>query len=279
VLGFVELGLAIKFLSNADMVDHWGVLRIEPFLLSWIIIGVGLALYLFGYLHFPHDNKNRRPGPLAIGLGLASMAFVLYLGSGFLTNERSGSYQPLTLLSGLAPPVCYSFFNPCDCPQGLECFKDLEEGLAYAKEVNKPILIDFTGYACVNCRKMEEHVWPTKPVFPHLNDDYVLISLYVDDKEDLPDIEQQTVTQSHNGQQRRLRRVGDKWSHFQAEYFKANTQPYYVLLSPDGQNLLTQPRGYTPNEDEYANFLRCGLENYQRLTETGKTDEQQLGME
>ena len=263
ILGFLELALALKFLSNADLVKHWELLTIEPFLAIWLLIFLGLALYLFGLIHFPHYGKERSNG-IKIGLGLVSFAFVVYLGSGFMVNQATNSYRPLTLLSGMAPPVCYSWFKSCDCPQNLTCFKDLEQGLAYARKVNKPVLLDFTGYACVNCRKMEEHVWPTKPVSPLLEKEYVLISLYVDDRQELP-ADQQVEVKHALGGTRKLRTVGNKWSYFQIEYFQTNTQPYYVLLSPDGQ-LLTQPRGYTPEEETYAGFLQCGKDAFSRLS-------------
>lgn len=263
ILGFLELALALKFLSNADLVKHWELLTIEPFLAIWLLIFLGLALYLFGLIHFPHYGKERSNG-VKIGLGLVSFAFVVYLGSGFMVNQATNSYRPLTLLSGMAPPVCYSWFKSCDCPQDLTCFKDLEQGLAYARKVNKPVMLDFTGYACVNCRKMEEHVWPTKPVYPLLEKDYVLISLYVDDREELP-ADQQVEVKNALGGTRKLRTVGNKWSYFQTEYFQTNTQPYYVLLSPDGQ-LLTQPRGYTPEQETYAGFLQCGKDAFTRLS-------------
>lgn len=262
-LGFLELALALKFLSNADLVKHWEILAIEPFLAIWLLIFLGLALYLFGFLHFPHYGKERTNGGKII-LGVASLAFAIYLGTGFMVNKATNSYQPLTLLSGLAPPVTYSWFRPGDCPQDLNCFKDLEAGMAYARKVNKPVMIDFTGHACVNCRKMEEHVWPTKPVYPFLEKDYVLISLYVDDKRELPE-DQQIEVESALGGTRKLRTIGNKWSHFQTEYFQTNTQPYYVLMSPDGQ-LLAQPRGYTPEEEQYAGFLQCGKDAFSRLS-------------
>lgn len=266
VLGFLELALALKFLSNADLVKHWGILKIEPFLGLWILIFLGLALYLFGVIKFPHDSPIKKLGIGRTGLGVLSFAFVLYLASGFIYSEQSGSYRPLKLLSGLAPPVCYSWVHNCDCPQNLECFKDLDDGLAYAKKQNKPVMIDFTGHACVNCRKMEEHVWPEREVYTQLRDDYVLISLYVDDKRELPQ-EEQVVVEKATGGKRKLRRVGDKWAHFQTEYFQTNTQPYYVLLSPDGEQLLNAPVGYTPNVGEFADFLQCGQDAFRRMAE------------
>lgn len=261
VLGFLELALALKFLSNADLVNKWGFLKIELFLGLWIIIFLLLAIYLIGKIRFPHDGPMKKIPLPRLGLAILSLAFVIYLATGF-------RYKPLTLLSGLAPPVCYSWFNPCDCPQNLECYKDFYDGLAYAKKVNKPILVDFTGHACVNCRKMEETVWPEKEVHGIIDDNYVLVSLYVDEKIALPEDKQITVTMS-NGKKRKLRKTGDQWQVLQIEEFQANTQPYYVLLSPDGK-LLNQPVGYTPDKDEYANFLECGLEQFKKLEADGK---------
>jgi len=263
VLGFIELALAFKFLSNADLVKQWGVLKIEPFLVIWIIIFAAMALYLFGKIKFPHDSPlNKIPVP-RLSLGILSLAFAVYLASGFRTSERTGSYQPLSLLSGLAPPVCYSFVYKCKCPQGLECYKDLSEGLAYARSVNKPVLLDFTGHACVNCRKMEEHVWPEPEVYKYLRDDYVLISLYVDEKIALPEEEQVTLPKRAGGTQK-MRFTGNRWAYLQSEYFNINAQPYYVLMTPDGQ-LLNNPVPYTPDKNEYAEFLECGLRSYEQL--------------
>lgn len=265
VLGFIEIALAFKFLSNADLVKHWGLLKIEPFLAIWILTAVGLAAYLFGLIRFPHDDEGVKISLPRKLLGAISVAFALYLATGFIYDEKVGSFRPLKLLSGLAPPVCYSWLKPCDCPQNLNCFKDFEEGLAYAKEVNKPIMIDFTGHACQNCRKMEEHVWPEPGVYKHLKNDYVLISLYVDEKIELP-AEEQVVVQKASGGTRKLRNYGHKWAHFQTEFFQTNSQPYYVLLSPEGQ-LLNTPVGYTPDDKAYEAFLRCGLETFNRISD------------
>ncbi len=262
VLGFLELALALKFLSNADLVKHWGLLKIEPFLVLWMLIFLGMGLYLFGKIRFPHDSPVGKLSWGRIGLGLASFAFAVYLASGLLYDERAGSLRPLKLLSGLAPPACYSWLYPCDCPQNLNCFHDFEEGMAYARQVNKPVMIDFTGHACVNCRKMEEHVWPEKQVYDLLKDDFVLISLYVDEKIELPE-DEQVVVKKADGGTRKLRTVGHKWSHFQSVHFNANTQPLYVLMSPEGK-VLNPPVGYTPDPDEFAAFLRCGLEAWKQ---------------
>jgi len=275
VLGFIELGLALKFLSNADLVKHWEILKIEPFLGAWILLSIGLALYLFGVIKFPHDSPIKKLSFIRIVLGLTSVAFAIYLATGFIYDEKAGSYRPLKLLSGLAPPATYSWFYEGDCPQNLNCFKDLSQGLAYAKEVGKPIMIDFTGHACVNCRKMEEHVWPEPAVYKLLKDDYVLISLYVDEKIELPENEQVEV-QKITGGTRKLRNVGHKWSHFQTEFFNTNSQPYYVLLSPDGQ-LLNHPVGGLVDEEKYASFLQCGLEAFERLSQSQSSQKNSLG--
>lgn len=263
VLGFLELALAFKFLSNADMVKKWGLLKIEPFLAIWIIIFLGLGIYLFGKIRFPHDSPNPKIGPIRGALGVASIAFSIYLATGFMYNDKTESFSSLSLLSGLAPPVGYSWIYPKHCPNNLDCFKDLDSGWAYAKEVNKPMLIDFTGHACVNCRKMEELVWPKDNVLKYIRDDYVLVSLYVDEKIDLPESEQKTVEKPTGGT-RKLRTTGSKWQHLQYKYFNANTQPQYALVSPDGK-LLTTPVSYTPDADEYSNFLQCGLEAFEKM--------------
>ncbi|GAA4268485.1 protein-disulfide reductase DsbD family protein [Hyunsoonleella aestuarii] len=259
ILGFLELALAFKFLSNADLVAHWNLLKIEPFLIIWILIFAGLALYLFGKIKFPHDSPIKKLSFSRIAGGILVASFVIYLASGFRINKETKTFTPLTLLSGLAPPVGYSFLYPNDCPNNLDCFKDLKTGIDYAKKVNKPIMLDFTGYACVNCRKMEEHVWPLQSIDNYLRNDYVLISLYVDDKKALPVTEQVEVNRI-NGGTRKLESYGHKWANFQTQFFKTNSQPYYVLLNSDGTEILNQAVGYTPDEEDYSNFLECGLE-------------------
>ncbi len=259
ILGFLELALAFKFLSNADLVAHWNILKIEPFLIIWILIFAGLTLYLFGKIKFPHDSSFKKISFSRIAGGILVASFVIYLGSGFKVNKQTNTFTPLTLLSGLAPPVGYSFLYPNDCPNNLDCFKDLKTGIAYAKKVNKPILLDFTGYACVNCRKMEEHIWPLQKIDNYLRNKYVLISLYVDDKKQLPK-EEQVLVNRINGGTRKLENYGHKWANFQTQFFQTNSQPYYVLLNSDGTKILNQAVGYTPDEDTYAKFLECGLE-------------------
>lgn len=254
VLGFVELALAIKFLSNADLVEHWGFLKREIFFGAWIVIGIGLILYLFGKIKFPHDAPIVKLSSGRKLLGGAAILFVLYLIPG-LTNTE---YANRRLLSGFPPPLFYSLYQQeSDCPLGLECYKDYNEGLAAAKAANKPILLDFTGWACVNCRKMEENVWVEDAVYNTLKEELVLISLYVDDRKELPEDEQFEYV-NPKGRVKDIVTVGNKWSTFQTVNFINNSQPFYVLISPDGE-LLTPPVGNTPDADEYLRFLECGI--------------------
>ena len=186
----------------------------------------------------------------------------IYLISGFRLNENTQSFTSLKLLSGLAPPSGYSWLYPSKCPNGLTCYHDFEEGMKIAKEINKPILLDFTGKGCVNCRKMEEHVWSQKEVFDIINEEYVLISLYVDDREFLPEEEQGIININYSdgsSKIKRIRTIGDKWSAFEILRFKQIAQPYYFLLTPEGE-LINNPVGYTPNKLVYKDWLECGLD-------------------
>jgi thiol:disulfide interchange protein DsbD len=254
VLGFVELALAIKFLSNADLVEHWGFLKREIFFGAWIVIGIGLILYLFGKIKFPHDSPIAKLSAGRKLLGGAAIVFVLYLIPG-LTNTE---YANRRLLSGFPPPLFYSLYQQeSDCPLGLECYKDYNEGLAVAKAANKPVLLDFTGWACVNCRKMEENVWVEDAVYKTLKEEVVLISLYVDDRKELP-LDEQFEYTNPKGRVKDIVTVGNKWSTFQTVNFVNNSQPFYVLISPDGE-LLTPPVGNTPDAEEYLRFLECGI--------------------
>lgn len=264
VLGFLELAMALKFLSNADLVKHWGMLKIEVFLGLWIAVALALGLYLFGKIRFPHDSPGVKLNTGRLLGGIISIAFAIYLATGFIYDESAGTLRPLKLLSGLAPPAGYSWLYPKECPQNLDCFKDFDQGLAYARQTNKPIMIDFTGHACVNCRKMEEHVWPEPEVYKFLKEEYVLISLYVDEKIELPEAEQKTLPAKAGGTFR-LRTTGHKWQYLQTEVFENNSQPYYVLLSPDGK-MLNSPVGYTPDVTEYSAFLQCGLDRFKELS-------------
>ncbi len=256
VLGFLELAFALKFLSNADLVSNWGIFKREVFIGIWIILFVLLALYLFGIFKFPHDGPKQKLSGVRKGIGVLSAGFSLYLILG-VTNMID------LKLFGFLPPDFYTIAaQESDCPLGLNCFKDFEEGVAYAKAENKPILLDFTGWACVNCRKMEENVWSESDIYPILKDEYVLISLYVDDRKQLPK-EQQFDFQYESGRVKSIKTIGQKWGTFQTLNFNAASQPYYVLLSPDLEVLNTAVQ-YT-DRDTYLNWLNTGL---QRFNET-----------
>ena len=263
-LGFIELALALKFLSNADLVAHWGILKIELFLGLWIIIFLLLGIYLLGKIKFPNEQTPKKISSFRLFSAIVVFGFSVYLASGLIYDKKRESYNALPLLSGLAPPLGYSYFSPKDCPNNLECFKDLKTGMNYARKVNKPVLLDFTGYACVNCRKMEEHVWPLPQVDKILRDNFVLISLYVDDKKQLREEEQLLVNRTSGVGVRKLENIGHKWAYFQAQYFKVNSQPYYLLMDPNNYKILNSPVGYTPNENDYISFLNCGLGEFKK---------------
>nr|WP_299385497.1 thioredoxin family protein [Allomuricauda sp.] len=255
VLGFLELALAFKFLSNADLVGNWGILKRELFLGIWILIFGLMALYLFGVFRFPHDGPKQK---LSFGRkisGVLSSAFAIYLILGTLNISN------LKLLSGFPPPDFYTLAkSESDCPLGLDCFKDFDEGVAHAQEVNKPILLDFTGWACVNCRKMEENVWSDPSIYPLIKEEYVLISLYVDDRKELPSSEKFDF-RFESGRVKEISTVGQKWGTFQTINFNAASQPYYVLLSPNLE-ILNDAVQYVGVE-EYEQWLKSGLETYQ----------------
>ena len=255
ILGFLELALAFKFLSNADLVEHWGLLKREIFIAIWIIIFTLMALYIFYKIRFPHDGPKKKLSFSRASFGILVIAFVIYLIPGLKKTEPSS----LKLLSGFPPPAFYSIYEQeSDCPLGLNCFKDFDEGIAYAKKNNKPMLLDFTGWACVNCRKMEENVWSQDRVYSLLKENYVLISLYVDDRKNLPE-DKQFNYQFETGRVKTIQTVGDKWATFQALNFKSASQPYYILMSPDFK-LLNTPQQYT-DADTYYTWLKEGLEN------------------
>lgn len=257
VLGFLELGLAFKFLSNADLVEHWGILPREVFIGIWIIIGAAMALYLFGLIRFPHDGPKAKLGKPRIGFGIITVAFVIYLIPGLTNTEHAN----LKLLSGFPPPLFYSIYEKdASGPLGLKAYKDFDEGVAAAKASGKPILLDFTGWACVNCRKMEEQVWSVPEVFQVIQDDYILISLYVDDREKLPE-DQQFNYEKPRGGVKKIETIGDKWATFQTVNFQNNSQPYYVLMDSNF-NLLNSPVGYTPNSNNFLSWLNQGVEKF-----------------
>ena len=271
VLGFLELALAFKFLSNADLVLqlHW--LERELFIAIWIAIFGVMALYLLGKIQLPHDGPS---GPISVGrlcLGLVTLSFTIYMIPGLWG-------APLDLISAFPPPQSYSE-SPYgvgnsqssgtsivhdDLPDGghllaphqILAFNDYDKGLTYAKSVGKPVLIDFTGWACVNCRKMEQNVWVEPQVLDILKNKVVLISLYVDDKRPL---DQPIPSELKPGKQ--LKYIGQKWSELQALRYKTNTQPYYVIMDHNEQTLI-DPVGYTPDVDTYFNWMTDGISKF-----------------
>jgi len=254
VLGFLELAFALKFLSNADLGRHWGLLKREIFIGIWIIISALITLYLFGKIKFPHDSPIKKLNKARIGLAIAFAAFTIYLIPG-LTNSK---YANLSLISGFPPPLYYSIYHEdTDCVLDLNCSHDYEEGLQMAKAENKPILLDFTGYACVNCRRMEENVWSQPDVYKIMKEKFIVISLYVDDKKELPADKQFTYKLS-DGTPKEIITEGDKWATFETENFKNNAQPLYAIIS-NNEVLLNNPVGYTPDVMEYKQWLECGL--------------------
>jgi thiol:disulfide interchange protein DsbD len=265
VLGFLELALAFKFLSAADLVYQTHYLEREVFLTIWIAIFGGLTLYLFGKIKMPHDGPDTSISVGRLLLGLVVLTFTIYMIPGLWG-------APLKIISGFPPPLNYAEapygvgYTKLDAnleiPEGAHlavhdiiAFHDYEEGLAYAKEVNKPILLDFTGWACVNCRKMEERVWSEPAILNMLKNDFVLISLYVDDKNKLPK-EQQYVSEVTG---KKVRTIGDKWMEFQKNNYQVAAQPLYVIKDKDG-NDIGQPISYTPEVDLYEAWLRKGLQ-------------------
>ena len=238
-------------MSNADLVSHWGLLKREVFIGIWVLLAFGLTLYLLGIFRFPHEEKPSVSRG-RYGLAALSLVFTAYLFLGLISKDNS-----LKLLSGFPPPAFYSLSSSAnDCPLGLNCFKDFETGVEEAKKQNKPILLDFTGWACVNCRKVEENIWSRPEVFRLLNEELILISLYVDDRSVLPKGEQFNF-QYPNGRVRSINTVGEKWASFQSLNFNSASQPYYVLMKPDG-TLLNAPIQYT-DAATYLDWLKEGL--------------------
>lgn len=275
VLGFLELALAFKFLSNADLVLDLHLLEREVFIAIWIAIFGALAFYLFGKIQLPHDSPIKHISVGRLSLGLIVMSFTIYMIPGLWG-------APLNLISAFPPPQHYSEspygvgFSKLgnggvahsDIPDGahlmaphdIMAFNDYDKGLAYAKKVGKPVMIDFTGKACVNCRKMEQNVWVKPKVLKMLKNDVVLISLYVDDQRPLPANE---VVDSKLKPGKKLKYIGQKWSELQTIKYKANTQPMYVLMDHEENNLIA-PVAYTPDVDEYHNWLTKGVGNFKK---------------
>lgn len=248
VLGFVELALALKFLSNVDMAYHWGLLKREVFLAIWIVVFSLLGLYLLNIIKFKSDSESKNVSIGGVLMSVLTFSFVFYLIPGLFG-------APLRLISGFPPPIFYSEAKEGQkpCPDGFDCEHDYMAGINRAIREDKPIMLDFTGWACANCRRMEENVWPKAEVKNLIKDEYVLVSLYCDDKESLPEPFKigDNVAETE----------GQKWSYFQQEYYGANSQPLYVLIDHQGR-LLAEPRGYTKEAEEYAKFLEEGLCRY-----------------
>ena len=277
VLGFLELALALKFLSVADLTMHWRLLDRETFLALWIVIFALMGFYLLGKIKFKHDSDLKHVGVGRFSLAMISLAFAVYMVPGLWG-------APLKAISAFSPPmytqdfdiskivrensgsstkaICtekpkYSDF--LHLPDGLQGYFDYDEGLACAKALNKPVFIDFTGHGCVNCRNMEAAVWVNPQVRKLLDEEFVLIALYVDDKTALPENELTSV--EFGGKTRNIKTIGNKWSYYQASKFGSNSQPFYVLLDTDG-NLLTAPHAYDLNVDNFLNFLNTGLNEF-----------------
>ncbi|HEY1010530.1 MAG: cytochrome c biogenesis protein CcdA [Daejeonella sp.] len=272
-LGFLEVALAFKFLSNVDLAYHWNVFNRDIFLVIWIVIFGFWGLYLLGKIRLSHDNETGFLSLPRLFFSMLVLGFTIYMIPGLWG-------APLKPLSAWLPPQTTQDFDLYSnrisapdvagkagkkyaglfhAPHGLNAFYDYEEGLAYAKEVNKPVLIDFTGWSCVNCRKMEASVWPDAQVLKRLKEDYVLISLYVDDKTELD--ENEKYTSAFSG--KKIKTIGQKWSDFQASKFGTNSQPYYVIAGHDGQPLVT-PQAFNLNIDNYINFLNSGKQAFDR---------------
>jgi thiol:disulfide interchange protein len=267
VLGFLELALALKFLSVADMTNGWGFLKYELFMGLWVLIFAGMTLYLFGFIKFPHDSPLKKLSPVRMSFAVLAGVLVIYLASGFRINDKTNVYSSLSLMSGLAPPAHYNFFiTPQDvdasiktkypsyskCANNINCFKDYFEGMSYAKEVGKPAMLDFTGHGCVNCRKTEELIWVDERVKKILNDSLVLISLYVDEDKKLSPVYTSMNTNT------KLRNVGNKWADFQIVNFEQNSQPLYVMTTNE-QKVISKPRPFVEGIAGYLEFLECSL--------------------
>jgi len=269
-LGFLELAFAFKFLSNADLVLqlHW--FERETFLAIWIAVFGVWALYLLGKISLPHDSPLQHISVGRLFMGLFVLSFTIYMIPGLWG-------APLKIISGFPPPLNYSE-SPTGIgsggsadsqvlpkgahagPHGIIAFHDYEHGMAYAKQVNKPVLLDFTGYACVNCRKMEDYVWSDERIHSILKNEVVLISLYVDDKKELPESEKYVSKETG----KKIKTIGNKWSDFQITKYKANAQPYYLILDTDGNTLSDEPASYDPDIELYEDWLDEGISKFKK---------------
>jgi thiol:disulfide interchange protein len=255
VLGFLELAMAIKFLSNADLVKQWGFLKREVFIAIWIGIGIAIVFYLLGIIRFAHDSKPKMTKTRWVFVALFGAA-TLYLIPG-VTNTKAAN---LSLISGFPPPLSYSLYERKIAIEPIH--NDYEGALQLARQQNKPILIDFTGWACVNCRRMEENVWIDPEVEQLMKNEFVVVSLYVDERQKLPASQQIEYT-TKSGDKKPIITVGDKWATFQSENFNAVSQPQYAIISPD-EKALTKTKTYTPDPSEFREWLERGLEAFKR---------------
>jgi thiol:disulfide interchange protein len=272
-LGFLELALSFKFLSNVDLAYHWHWFDREIFLVLWIVIFALMGFYLLGKLKFSHDSELKSISVPRLFLAIIVLSFTMYMVPGLWG-------APLKSISAFLPPQSTQDFDLStpgitnnkvnetatdphkyaglfDKPKGFDPYFDYEEGMAYAKKMHKPVMIDFTGHACVNCRKMEANVWPDKQVYQRITQDYVLIQLYVDDKTDLAKEEQATTPEG-----RKIQTIGNKWSYLQTSKFVSNSQPFYVLLNPDTREPLVTPGGADYDPLSYLKYLDAGLKAY-----------------
>ncbi len=271
VLGFLELAFSLKFLSNVDLAYHWHWFDRELFLSLWIVIFTLMGLYLLGKLTFSHDSPLTHISVVRLFMAIIVLSFSMYMVPGlwgaplksisaFLPPQSTQDFDLSTLgssgvaVNNNADTAPHKYADLFDRPKGFNPYFDYDEGLAYAKKMHKPVMIDFTGHACVNCRKMEASVWTDKSVFQKINQDYVLIQLYVDDKTELPAAEQ-TVTKEG----RAIKTIGNKWSYLQTSRFQANSQPFYVLLNPNNEALLIAPQGADFDPESYLKYLDSGL--------------------
>ena len=250
-LGFLELAFALKFLSVADLAYGWRILDRETFLALWIVIFGLMGFYLLGKIKFPHDDDDTTVSVPRFFMALCSLAFAVYMVPGLWG-------APLKAVSAFAPPMNTQDFNLYKNEVHAQ-FDDFDAGMEYARRNGKPVMLDFTGYGCVNCRKMELAVWTDQKVSKLIQDDYVLITLYVDNKTPLPE----NIKVTENGKERTLRTLGDKWSYLQRVKFGANAQPFYVLIDNDG-NPLNKSYSYDEDINKYVDFLETGLNNYKK---------------
>ncbi|HVX51804.1 MAG TPA: thioredoxin family protein [Chitinophagaceae bacterium] len=263
VLAFVELALAFKFLSMADLVMHWGILKREVFFGLWIAVSSGLFLYLFGILRLPHDYKGMKISTGRKVTGVIVILITLYLLPG-ITNTK---YANLKLVSGFPPPLHYSIYGKSNVNgKGLAAnvVNDYDKALALARAQHKPLLIDFTGWACTNCRRMEENVWTDPEVYKYITNNYILVSLYVDDREKLPILQQVPEYKTIDGRTKEIITNGDKWATFETENIGQSAQPYYILLSND-ERLLNNPVAYTPDAKQYLKWLQNGKATFDSI--------------